>query len=199
MEGWEKCFKSKWEPDPGVTCTCIAWGLGHKWKLPPPSPGRSWEQRCCSGSGQTEPLHPPRAAGPLPAPHWPSPVDKDKKDVPHLHSKNDRWQGPGTWVVGILAILVVGLPRWHSGKEPTCQCRRHKRWGFDPWVGKIPWSRKWHPTLVSLPGKFHGQRRLVGFSPWGCEELDATEQLSTHSLGGSCCHHTRPAFPFLTR
>ena len=74
-----------------------------------------------------------------------------------------------------LAILVVGLPRWHSGKEPTCQCRRHKRQGFNPWVGKTPWSRKWHPTLVFLPGKFHGQRRLLGFSPWGCKELDTTE------------------------
>ena len=37
--------------------------------------------------------------------------------------------------------------------------------GFDPWVGKIPWSRKWQPTPVFLPGKFHGQRSLVGYSP----------------------------------
>ena len=37
--------------------------------------------------------------------------------------------------------------------------------GFDPWVGKIPWSRKWKPTPVFLPGKFHGQRSLVGYSP----------------------------------
>ena len=39
--------------------------------------------------------------------------------------------------------------RWHSGKESTCQCRRHR---FDPWVGKIPWRRKWQPTPVFLPG-----------------------------------------------
>ena len=39
--------------------------------------------------------------------------------------------------------------------------------GFDPWVGKIPWRRKKQPTPVSLPGKVHGQRSLVGFSPWG--------------------------------
>ena len=43
----------------------------------------------------------------------------------------------------------VGFPRWSSGKEPICQCRRHKVHGFDPWVGKIPWRRKWQP--VSLP------------------------------------------------
>ena len=59
-----------------------------------------------------------------------------------------------------------GLPRWHSGKESACQCRRYKRCGFDPRVRKIPWSRKWQPAPVFLPGKFHEQRRLVGYSPW---------------------------------
>ena len=44
------------------------------------------------------------------------------------------------------------------------QCRRCKRWGFDPWVGKILWRREWQPIPVFLPGKFHGQRRLVGYS-----------------------------------
>ena len=62
-----------------------------------------------------------------------------------------------------------------SGKEPTCQCRRHKRYGFDPWVGKIPWRRKWQPTAVFLPGESHGQRSLVGYNPWGCKESDMTE------------------------
>ena len=38
---------------------------------------------------------------------------------------------------------------------------------FDSWVGKIPWRRKWQSTPVFLPGKFHGQRILVGCSPWG--------------------------------
>ena len=45
------------------------------------------------------------------------------------------------------------LSRWHSGKESTYQCRRHKRCRFDPWVGKITWSRKWQPTPVLLPGE----------------------------------------------
>ena len=44
-------------------------------------------------------------------------------------------------------------------------CRRRKRLRFGPWVKEIPWSRKWHPTPVFLPGKFHGQRSLVGHSP----------------------------------
>ena len=57
-----------------------------------------------------------------------------------------------------------GLPLWCSGKESAWQCRRHR---FHPWVGKIPWRRKWQPTLVLLPGKSHGPRSLVGYSPWG--------------------------------
>ena len=60
----------------------------------------------------------------------------------------------------------IWLPRWCSGKESTCQCQRHKRPGFDPWVGKIPWSRKWGLTPAFLPSKLHGQRSLVGYSPW---------------------------------
>ena len=51
--------------------------------------------------------------------------------------------------------------------------------GFDPWVGKMPWSRKWQPTPVLLPGKSQGQRSLVGYSPWGHKESDMTEQLKT--------------------
>ena len=51
-------------------------------------------------------------------------------------------------------------------KEFTCQCRKCKRHRFNPWVGKIPWRRKWQPIPVFLPGEFHGQRSLVGCSPW---------------------------------
>ena len=63
-------------------------------------------------------------------------------------------------------------------KNPPCQCRRCEGFGFHLWVRKIPWSRKWHPSSVFLPGKFHGQRSLVGYSPWGHKESDTTEQLS---------------------
>ena len=54
------------------------------------------------------------------------------------------------------------MPRWLSSKESACQCRRLRKWGFDPWVGKMPWRRKWQPTPVFLPGKSHRQRSLVG-------------------------------------
>ena len=63
---------------------------------------------------------------------------------------------------------IGGLPRWHSGKESTCQCRKRRRRGFYPWVGKIPWRRKWQSTPVFLPEKSYGQRSLVGYSPWSC-------------------------------
>ena len=49
-------------------------------------------------------------------------------------------------------IYEKGLPRWLSGKESACQCRRCKRHGFDPWVGKIPWRRKWQPAPIALMG-----------------------------------------------
>ena len=61
-------------------------------------------------------------------------------------------------------IITANFPGWLSSKEPVCQCRRLR---FDPCVKKILWRRKWQPTLVFLPGKSHGQRSLVGYTPWG--------------------------------
>ena len=58
----------------------------------------------------------------------------------------------------------LGLPRWHGGKESACQCRKHERCRFDPWVGEIAWSRK-GLVLVFLPGKCPRQRSLAGYSP----------------------------------
>ena len=75
-----------------------------------------------------------------------------------------------------LKWLSSSSPRWQSGKESACQFRRH---GFDSWVGKIPWWRKWRPTPVFLPGKFQGQKSLVGYSPWGHDESDTSEWLHT--------------------
>ena len=57
------------------------------------------------------------------------------------------------------------FPGGPSGKEPACQCRGHKRHGFNPWVRKIPWRRKWQSTLVFLSGEPHGQRSREAYSP----------------------------------
>ena len=76
--------------------------------------------------------------------------------------------------------IASGLPGWHSSKESTCQCKRCKRHRFDPWVRKIPSSSKWQTAPVFLPGKFHGQRSLVGYNPWDHKELDTTKWPNTH-------------------
>ena len=60
-------------------------------------------------------------------------------------------------------IVIVNLP---------AKCRRCKRRRFDPWDGKIPWSKEWEPMSVFLPGKFHGQRNLAGYSPQSHKESD---------------------------
>ena len=67
------------------------------------------------------------------------------------------------------------LPRWLSGKESTCQCRRCEKHGFDPWVRMIPWRRKWQPTPVFFPVISHVQRSLAGYSPRNHKESDTTE------------------------
>ena len=74
-----------------------------------------------------------------------------------------------------LLCFDFGLTGGTSGKELACQCMRHKRHRFDPWVRKIPWRRAQQPTSVFLPEESHGERNLVGYIPWGHKESDTTE------------------------
>ena len=85
----------------------------------------------------------------------------------------------GTYL-GIESLDPMGVPGNSYNKESTCQCRKHKRQrhGFDPWIGKIPWRWARQPTPVFLPGESHGQRHLVGYSPWDRKESDMTRGLS---------------------
>ena len=88
---------------------------------------------------------------------------------------------------GSLSLPSYWLPRWLSGKESTCQCRRY---GFNPWLRKIPWRRKWQPTPIFLPWESHGQGGLVGYSLWGCKESDTTEvteHTRMHQGGSGYC------------
>ena len=78
--------------------------------------------------------------------------------------------------------------RWLSDKSAG-QCRRHRRWRFDPWGGKMPWRRKWQPTPVFLPGESHGQKSPMGYSPRGCKELDTTEWLSRQAQHNHSCRN----------
>ena len=89
---------------------------------------------------------------------------------------------------------MPGLPRWLTGKESACQYRRCRGHGFDPWVGKIPWRRKWQPTPVFSPGKFHGQRSLAGYNPWSHKVVECSGKLKCPALRwttwfrvGCCC------------
>ena len=66
------------------------------------------------------------------------------------------------WQASQVAQVVKNLP------VSAGDIHRH---GFDPWGGKIPWRRKWKPTLIFLPGKSHGHRSLVGYGPWGCKRV----------------------------
>ena len=61
-------------------------------------------------------------------------------------SRQECWSG--------VPLLLPGFSQWYSGKESAWWCRRRKRHGFNPWIRKIPWSKKWQPTPIFLPGKF---------------------------------------------
>ena len=92
------------------------------------------------------------------------------------------WPFPSTltfvlfWFIYVMSLIT--LNPWTIGVfvDFCLQCRRP---GFDPWVGKIPWRRKWQPTPVFLPGEYHGQRSLAGYIPWGLKESHMTERIST--------------------
>ena len=71
------------------------------------------------------------------------------------------WQQQQQYIYGTLIWKFTymesrGFPGDTSGKEPACQCERHKICRFNPWIRKIPWRRAWQPTPVFLPGE----------SPW---------------------------------
>ena len=88
------------------------------------------------------------------------------------------WQASWGGLIAVCSLLglhhftrILELPRWCSGKESTCPCRRRR---FDLRSGNIPWRRKWQPTPVFLPGESHGQICLASYSPQGHKELYTT-------------------------
>ena len=110
---------------------------------------------------------------------WKIVFSKDGNISHHTRSSTERWRpdpfsrilgGPLQWPQ-TEAEPCEGLLRWLSGKESARQCRAC---GFDLWVGKIPWRRRWQPTPVFLPGKSHRQRSLAGYSSWAGQDSDMT-------------------------
>ena len=85
------------------------------------------------------------------------------------------WATEHTHTMRVYHITFFVLLWWLRQSRIGLQCRRPR---FDPWVGKIPWGREWLPTPVFLPGEFHGQRSLAGYSSWDHKELDMTEWLT---------------------
>ena len=70
---------------------------------------------------------------------------------------------------------MKGFPGGSVGKETACNAGSAGRAGSDPWVDEIPWRRNWQPTPVFLHEEYHGQRRLVGYSPWSLKESETTK------------------------
>ena len=81
----------------------------------------------------------------------------------------------------LMGYGVTHLTGGASGKESTCYAVVVRNMGLTSGLGRFPWSRKWHSIPVFFPGKFHGQRSLVGYSPWGRKESDTT--VHTQSQG----------------
>ena len=107
---------------------------------------------------------------------------------PAIHSSVLAWRVPGTGEPGGLPsmvphrvghdwsdlaaanVIMASLVAQMVNSLPIMQGT-----GFDLWVGKIPWRKKWQPTPVFLPEETYEQRNLVGYSPWGCKKSDMTE------------------------
>ena len=111
----------------------------------------------------------------------PNSFPNSTQNVEHKHLLKE-----GNWklIHGFCHIRSMGIrfPRWLNGKESACKRRTHR---FSPWVGKIPWSRKWQPTPVFFPRESRGQRSMVGYSPWGRKESDTTDLKGI--LSGDIC------------
>ena len=95
----------------------------------------------------------------------------------NLHSYQGVWGFPFLHILTNFLIAYF-LTFWFISYFLTFHCivrvfpNQCGRPGFDPWVWKIPWRRKWQPTPVFLPEESQGRRSLVGYSPQGCKELD---------------------------
>ena len=107
-----------------------------------------------------------------------------KSQVPHLPVNRDNSRTCLTefWRVSNeispIANTKHELPWWLSGKESACECRRC---GFNPWVRRTPWRRKWQPTLVFLPGKPHRQRNLGAKQSLGSKRSDVTQRPNSNN------------------
>ena len=94
-----------------------------------------------------------------------NPLEKEQATHSSTH-------GLPSWLRQQRIHLPCGRPSDLDSTESACNARDL---GLIPVLGRSPWKREWQPTPVFLPGKFHGQRNLVGYSSWDCKESDTTE------------------------
>ena len=110
-----------------------------------------------------------------------APIPKQLKTGVSFYRLSSPFVVPRSWNT---IFWTTGLLWWLRRYSVCLQCGRP---GFDPWVRKIPWRRKWQSTPVLLPGKSHGQRSLVGYSPWGRKESGMTERRSCRLCSTVVC------------
>ena len=87
----------------------------------------------------------------------------------------DPWVGKSLWGRALATHSRIPGTSLMAQSVRNLQCGRH---GFNPRVRKIPWRREWQPTPVFFPREFHGQKSVADYSPWGCQGLGTTEQLT---------------------
>ena len=104
---------------------------------------------------------------------WPNSSSTEIKTEKHISLTRDPYSGETT--AQHLSTHSFLFTITHSTFQVHLQCRKHRRRGYNPWVGMIPWSKEWQPTPVFFPGEIHGQKSLVGSSPKGCKESDMTK------------------------
>ena len=85
-------------------------------------------------------------------------------------------------------LTIKGLPGGSDGKESA---RNAGDWSSIPRSGRFPWRREWQPTPVVLPGKFHGQKSLAGYSPCGHKELDTAEKKEFFPITNHCAFYLK--------
>ena len=109
--------------------------------------------------------------------------ERQRSKRPHPNSLIFRTNKYKTQQALYFKFIYRGIGRLASLMTQTLRiclwCRRPR---FDPWVRKMPWRREWQPTQVLLPGELHGQRSLVGYSPWGRKESDMTERYNNRKI-----------------
>ena len=120
------------------------------------------------------------------APHsstlaWKTPWMEEPGGLPSMgsHRVEHDWSDLAAAAAAAMITFWASQAAWWLKKKKSAVQEMPKTQIWHSWV-EISWNRKWQPTSVFLPGKFHGQRSLVGYSPWGRKKADTTEWLSTH-------------------